>query len=441
MNTRSLTQTKPISSFTPVSSRLLQRKCACGGAAGLTGNCSKCEDKRLTLQRRSSDRSEPREVPPIVHEVLGESGQPLDSNTRTFMESRFGHDFSQVRVHTGEKAARSAQAVDALAYTVKRNVVFATGQYTPRTTAGKRLLAHELTHVVQQANNTVQKVTEVSQPGNIYEREAEQAAEQIVQTPIGVASDVGSNKTKQSLPTIQRQAEEVETIEEGEEGIEVGDQLMILPQWQISTLPTEITPIASQGNGMPILQRQGGAVNACTTPTTMRKVTSGKFEGGKTLDDYFPDLVAQGSWGASDTAGTFDNGSRAGSAVQLIGVYPSPCWPDPGKNFTLGQTVTVVRARADDKKIMERGKPLEGQKIDDIKRSGRDQSKPPFRQEFNFSISMADPISGIPYAPLKSYEFEANLTTSISGAGGSKSVDWGITVEASAGKVTKNELR
>lgn len=160
MNTRSPLQTKPTSSFIPVSSRLLQRKCACGGSAGLTGKCSECENKRLTLQRRANSQSEPDEVPPIVHEVLNSSGKPLDSNTRAFMESRFGHDFASVKVHTDAKAAESAQAVNALAYTVGRDIVFGKGQYQPKTVGGKQLLAHELTHVVQQkgSNTTPTKV-------------------------------------------------------------------------------------------------------------------------------------------------------------------------------------------------------------------------------------------------------------------------------------------
>ena len=89
------------------------------------------------------------EVPPIVQEVLSSSGQPLDTETRSFMEPRFGHDFSKVRVHTDERAVESAQAVNALAYTVGQDVVFGEGQYEPETSEGKRLLAHELTHVVQ----------------------------------------------------------------------------------------------------------------------------------------------------------------------------------------------------------------------------------------------------------------------------------------------------
>src|SRR5215207_8750406 len=69
------------------------------------------------------------------------------------MESRFGHDFSKVRIHTGEIAARSANSVNAIAYTIGDDIVFEQGQYQPYTSKGRRLLAHELTHVVQQSNN------------------------------------------------------------------------------------------------------------------------------------------------------------------------------------------------------------------------------------------------------------------------------------------------
>lgn len=92
-------------------------------------------------------------VPSSVHDTLNSrGGQPLDTPTRAFMEPRFGHDFSQVRVHTDERAAESARAMNSLAYTVGRDVVFGQGQYAPTTTIGQRLLAHELTHVVQQTN-------------------------------------------------------------------------------------------------------------------------------------------------------------------------------------------------------------------------------------------------------------------------------------------------
>jgi hypothetical protein len=85
-----------------------------------------------------------------VHEVLGSPGQPLDPVARTFMEPRFGQDFSRVRVHTGTRAAQSARAVNASAYTVGSDIVFGEGRYAPHTNEGRGLLAHELTHTVQQ---------------------------------------------------------------------------------------------------------------------------------------------------------------------------------------------------------------------------------------------------------------------------------------------------
>lgn len=89
-------------------------------------------------------------VPAIVDEVINRSGAPLDRETREFFEPRFGHDFSQVRVFADERAAESARSVNALAYTVGDNLVFGRGRYEPRTTQGRHLLAHELTHVIQQ---------------------------------------------------------------------------------------------------------------------------------------------------------------------------------------------------------------------------------------------------------------------------------------------------
>jgi hypothetical protein len=89
-------------------------------------------------------------APPLVHEGLQSTGQHLDPETRRFMEPRFGHDFSKVRVYTGKEATESSSAMSAKAFTVGQNIVFGTGHYAPQTTEGRRLLAHELTHVVQQ---------------------------------------------------------------------------------------------------------------------------------------------------------------------------------------------------------------------------------------------------------------------------------------------------
>lgn len=142
---------KPATSTdTRTPSIVLQRKCSCGGIPGVDGECVACRKKRLILQRRATNQAEPTEVPSIVHDVLRSSGQPLDQATRAFMEPRFGHDFSRVRVHTDARAAESARAVSALAYTVGPDVVFGAGQYAPKKAHGQQLLAHELAHVVQQ---------------------------------------------------------------------------------------------------------------------------------------------------------------------------------------------------------------------------------------------------------------------------------------------------
>jgi hypothetical protein len=115
--------------------------------------CSNHEEEVLQakgLLVRAPVTTQSLEVPPIIHEVMRSSGQPLDLATRAFMEPRFGQDFSRVRLHTDARAAESARVVNALAYTIGRDVVFGAGQYAPETNAGQRLMAHELTHVAQQ---------------------------------------------------------------------------------------------------------------------------------------------------------------------------------------------------------------------------------------------------------------------------------------------------
>jgi predicted chitinase len=175
------------SSPAPVGTGLLQRKCACGGSAGLTGQCAECDQERLTLQRQAANQSAPSAVPSIVHDVLRSPGQSLDGDTRAFMESRFGHDFSQVRVHADSRASDSARAVNATAYTVGQNVVFQAGSYQPETETGRMLLAHELTHVVQQSGaglglmqNKRGAGLTIGQPGDRAEQEADRNAESVV---------------------------------------------------------------------------------------------------------------------------------------------------------------------------------------------------------------------------------------------------------------------
>lgn len=133
----------------------------------------------LALQRQAANSQATGAVPAIVNEVLRSAGQPLDTATRAFMEPRFGQDFSRVRVHADTRAAASARAVNAFAYTVGNNIVFDTGQYDPATTAGRMLLAHELTHVVQQGEDGGFQPSGIEPADSSSEREADRVAKEV----------------------------------------------------------------------------------------------------------------------------------------------------------------------------------------------------------------------------------------------------------------------
>ena len=191
MNKTATVQQPKTSSFLPPVQGLLQRQCACGNRTTAGGECTECAKKKHNLQRKLSigASNDPLEheadrvadqvmsmqpnatvnkapvriqrysgqtnqgeglAPASVDHVLSSAGRPLEPTLRNDMEQRFGHDFSHVRVHTGGTAEQSAREVNANAYTVGNSVVFGAGKYAPQTQSGKRLLAHELTHVVQQ---------------------------------------------------------------------------------------------------------------------------------------------------------------------------------------------------------------------------------------------------------------------------------------------------
>lgn len=112
--------------------------------------CANCEEEQKLQKKSENNRRAEVDAPLIVSNVIKSSGQQLDSKTKNFMESRFGFDFSIVRIHNDTTAHHSSAAINALAYTHQNHIVFGAGQYQPQTRAGKHLLAHELTHVVQQ---------------------------------------------------------------------------------------------------------------------------------------------------------------------------------------------------------------------------------------------------------------------------------------------------
>ncbi|MEE4023008.1 DUF4157 domain-containing protein [Gordonia sp. PKS22-38] len=123
-----------------------------------------------------------------VHDVVASAGAPLPGDVRADMESRFGHDFGDVRVHDDAAAHDSAAAVNAQAYTVGSNIVFQRGSYDPGSHRGQHMIAHELTHVVQQRSGPVDGTDagggiRISDPSDRFEREAVANADRIMAVP------------------------------------------------------------------------------------------------------------------------------------------------------------------------------------------------------------------------------------------------------------------
>ncbi|WP_290057461.1 eCIS core domain-containing protein [Amycolatopsis solani] len=161
-----------------------------------------------------------------VHRVVGSGGgAPLDAATRTDMESRFGADFSDVRIHTDGAAHESAKSVNAQAYTVGSNIVFQRDKYDPGSDPGKHMLAHELTHVVQQRTGPVEGTdtgggVKVSDPSDRFEREAVANADRLMSAPAPAPAaqrceDGAAHEEPVQRMTVQR--EEAPAAEEGEE--------------------------------------------------------------------------------------------------------------------------------------------------------------------------------------------------------------------------------
>lgn len=135
----------------------VQRKTySCGKEAGQDGMCEDWKNRqRMNVQRKSADEGGQMTVPPVVGQVLAQPGRLMDGPTRHFMASRFGHDFNDVRIHTGPEAGKAADSIKALAFTAGNDIVFGQNQYAPQQTAGRALLAHELVHVLQNGGTMV----------------------------------------------------------------------------------------------------------------------------------------------------------------------------------------------------------------------------------------------------------------------------------------------
>lgn len=157
--------------------------------------------------------------PSPVHDVIGKNGgSPLDEGTRSSMESRFGEDFGDVRVHTDAKASASAESVGANAYTVGSDIVFRSGHFDSASPTGQRTIAHELSHVVQQRSGPVDGSEapggiRLSDPSDRFERAADSTADQVMNSsaPASASSGGGSGG-----PSVQ-----LEAAEEDESGVAI----------------------------------------------------------------------------------------------------------------------------------------------------------------------------------------------------------------------------
>ena len=194
-------------------------------ASGNASVAALVEGRRPALQRAASS-GEDEERSPVLDVVGRGGGRPLEPELRSDMEQRLGHDFGDVRVHSDGAAGESARSVGAHAYTVGSEVVFQPSTWAPGTPDGRRMLAHELTHVVQQRSGPVDGTptaggVSVSHPSDRFEQEAARVSEQAVAGPAPAAGGAGVQRQAEDEEDeavqgafVQRQAEDEEEAEE-----------------------------------------------------------------------------------------------------------------------------------------------------------------------------------------------------------------------------------
>ena len=224
-------------------------------------------------------------APPIVQDVLRSPGAPLDHTTRAFFEPRFGHDFSRVRVHTDEKAAESAHAVNASAYTVGSHIAFATAQYAPNSPSGRKLLAHELVHVAQQRHDGngwgSLSDMEIGSPDDRSEHEANSVTERILRGPGSIAfmSEQLSSSCKVA-PQLRRQSDDKK--DEGPPLLKWGDYKFDFKP--IAPLPIDLPSTEDVNQGIYKLTHKDKPGDLTCAPGWI-KIKDGRCCEGKTDQD------------------------------------------------------------------------------------------------------------------------------------------------------------
>lgn len=220
----------------------------------------------LRLARKGDGEAE---ATPEIEEAIRRArsgGQALDSRVQTQMESAFGADFGGVRVHTDAEANTLNWALNARAFTTDQDIFFRQDQYNPGSPSGQELLAHELTHVVQQTGDRVRRKLTVGQPGDRYEQEADRVAKQVMRMP---------------EPRVQRQ---VGSEEEGEEALQtkpLAAQITSLVQRQLAhTIQQgDATPNISQLTVDPIFEDiVENLTEVCFDPVALKEFSADEIQ-------------------------------------------------------------------------------------------------------------------------------------------------------------------
>ena len=212
------------SELRPKASRLEEPESALALKAALSGRLDVAGPAGIAGLQRAAGNSAAstliEEERSPVHDVMASGGTPLPVEVRADMEGRFGQDFGDVRVHNDGAAHESAKSVNAQAYTVGSNIVFQRDKYDPASDAGKHMIAHELTHVVQQRNGPVDGTdagggVKISDPSDRFEREAVSNADRLMSAPAaatGPTHDI--QRCSDESASIQRQDAPAEEEEE-----------------------------------------------------------------------------------------------------------------------------------------------------------------------------------------------------------------------------------
>jgi Domain of unknown function (DUF4157) len=210
------------SNLRPKASRIEEADTALATLAALSGRLDAAGTSGVTWLQRAVGNADAADLleggRSPVHDVVCFGGTPLEAPVRAEMEGRFGQDFGHVRVHTDAAADDSAKAVNAQAYTVGSDIVFQRGNYVPGSDSGKHMLAHELTHVVQQGSGPVDGTdagggVKISDPSDRFEREAVANADRLMSTPVPIPAHEVQRSSADDAP-LQRQETPSEEEEE-----------------------------------------------------------------------------------------------------------------------------------------------------------------------------------------------------------------------------------